>query len=183
MKVDVPEFKTQGVIMDRAVGHQDTVNKQHEKIRTMIFKSNSNLDSNYVNKLTGYILKESKGDEEENLPLILSVFYTESKFDHEQCSHENACGIGQLTPIAEKLYKEETSDNRSRNKLKDNIVISVWLIKYLKNKFGSKKAALAFYNGGYRQMYALRDGKPLARETRRYLDTISRKESEFKRLL
>lgn len=92
---------------------------------------------------------------ENNLPpeLVCGVIYTESRFRENAVSYANAKGLMQITEDtfewAAWRMKDETTSYENIFDPETNIRYGCYILRLLKEEFGSDEVALAAYNAGW----------------------------------
>lgn len=83
--------------------------------------------------------------------LVAAVVWTESGFDKNARSRRGAMGLMQLMPATAEWCAGEMGEEYGEEKLFDadfNIRLGAFYLKYLLDKFGDERLALAAYNAG-----------------------------------
>ncbi len=83
--------------------------------------------------------------------LVASIIYTESKFDSDSRSSAGAVGLMQLMPETAGWISRELGQPELRDQIADpgaNVAMGTWYFRYLLDKYGDDRLALAAYNGG-----------------------------------
>ncbi|MBI4522727.1 MAG: lytic transglycosylase domain-containing protein [Deltaproteobacteria bacterium] len=112
--------------------------------------------------------------------LVLALIQVESRFRHKAVSPEGARGLMQIRPfvakaIAEELELEKWRGRKSLDDPRINIRIGISYLKYLRDKFGDIKIALAAYKWGpTRVQRRLKSERKLPRNYAQQVLSISR---------
>lgn len=117
--------------------------------------------------------------------LIMSVIWTESKFDAQARSSAGAIGLMQLMPDTAKWCADMNGELFSTEMLTDgayNIRLGTYYFKYLVDKFDDEKIALAAFNAGEGNVSRwLQDGGKIEfKETERYVNTVLKTKNIYK---
>ncbi len=83
--------------------------------------------------------------------LLAAVIYAESKFQSDSRSAAGAVGLMQLMPETAAWAASEMGRRGLARRLTEpapNITIGAWYYRYLLDKYGDERLALAAYNGG-----------------------------------
>lgn len=132
-------------------------------------------------------ITENWGEEQlgEYEPLILAIILTESRFNPSAKSGAGAVGLMQVMPATARATARDLgiADFQDEQLLEPaiNIRLGTRHLKYLLDLYGhNRQLALAGYNGGGSMAEALRQQKPIARETADYLLRVQARESAYK---
>jgi soluble lytic murein transglycosylase-like protein len=107
--------------------------------------------------------------------LVHSVIAVESNYNQYAVSPKGAQGLMQLIPsTAQRFGAADTFD------IRQNIEAGVKYLKYLQDKFGDNRLALAAYNAGEGAVEKYHDVPPYA-ETKQYVLQVGRKYGEARR--
>ncbi len=87
--------------------------------------------------------------------LLAAIIYAESRFEPDSLSAAGAVGLMQLMPETAAWAASEMGRHGLDRRLTEpapNIVIGAWYYRYLLDKYGDERLALAAYNGGERNL-------------------------------
>lgn len=128
--------------------------------------------------------------------LVAAVIYQESSYDHDNTSHAGAIGLMQLMPVTAGWIATRRSTAIAEEQLRDpdiNIDYGCWYLRYLLDRFGDQRAALAAYNAGAENVEAWLAGARAAgrrfdytqdvpfQETREYITAVERSREVYRR--
>lgn len=81
--------------------------------------------------------------------LVAAVIHTESSFDPEAVSDQNAYGLMQILPETAQVISQRSGIQGDFRDPRVNIRMGVWYLSYLTERYaGSERLALAAYNAG-----------------------------------
>jgi soluble lytic murein transglycosylase len=112
--------------------------------------------------------------------LLAAVIYQESKFRASARSDRGAIGLMQLLPATAKGIAERTGGSKFRvTDLYDpeiNVRYGAWYLRYLLDKYGSERTALAAYNAGQHNVdrWRARGLDIQFEETRHFVDRVEK---------
>lgn len=106
--------------------------------------------------------------------LVAAVVATESDFRPRLVSHKNAMGLMQLVPNTGKLMGAEDLFNPAQN-----IAAGTRYLRYLYNRFGDQRIALAAYNAGEGNVERW-GGIPPFEETQNYLQRVNARTRSYR---
>lgn len=98
---------------------------------------------------------------------LAAIIFTESKFEPGSRSEAGAIGLMQLMPETATWAASEMGRRISAKRLTEpaaNIAIGAWYYRYLLDKYGDERLALAAYNGGEHNLdkwLAVEPGAPI----------------------
>lgn len=109
--------------------------------------------------------------------LVMSVIWTESKFDEKARSGAGATGLMQLMPDTARWCAEMLGEDFSTEMLtvgEYNVKLGTYYLKYLTDRFGDVKIALAAFNAGEGNVSLWqKNGEGIVfNETKKYVDTV-----------
>lgn len=126
---------------------------------------------------------------------VCALIDTESKFQPDAVSRDNAQGLMQVMPdTAEWIAKKLDLKNYDLHDPDTNIRFGCWYLNFLKDKFsGNLQLMIAAYNAGHGKVeqwlaegYGTRDGEALTEipyaETKNYLDKVNRAYAQYQKL-
>jgi peptidoglycan lytic transglycosylase len=119
--------------------------------------------------------------------LVAAVIYQESKFRPGARSSSGAVGLMQLLPATARGIALRTGGTRFRiDDLLDpeiNVRYGSWYLRYLLDKYGDERMALAAYNAGQRNVDEWRrdGGRIEFPETRHYVDRVEKLKEIYRR--
>lgn len=112
--------------------------------------------------------------------LVSSVIYTESRYDPEAVSPQNAQGLMQITPETADFIQSNSGITGDFTSPRTNIWMGTWQLSYLEGRYlGDERAMLAAYNSGQGNVdgwlsepgFRIESDIPFT-ETRHYVDAV-----------
>ena len=109
---------------------------------------------------------------------VLAIMTQESRFNRTIVSNKGAVGLMQLMPATAMIYSEALGMVYHSDMLinpEHNIKIAVSFIAHLSILYNNLNERLAYYNGGgYAVLYYRTKNKKLYKETKEFIDIVSR---------
>lgn len=117
--------------------------------------------------------------------LVMSVIWTESRFDEKARSGAGAMGLMQLMPNTAKWCAEMLGVDFSTEMLtvgEYNVKLGTYYLKYLTDRFGDAENVLAAYNAGEGNVGLWqKNGEGIAfKETEQYVDVVLKTRKIYK---
>lgn len=111
---------------------------------------------------------------------VAGVIYTESRFNPEAESHQNAYGLMQLLPETANFISSRSGIDGNYRNPRVNLMMGTWYLSYLDGRYaGNERLMLAAYNSGEGQVDAWISGEGFDierdipfEETRNYVENV-----------
>ncbi len=122
--------------------------------------------------------------------LVAAVIYTESRYDPEAVSSQNAQGLMQITPETADFIQNNSGITGEFTDPYINIWMGTWQLSYLEGRyFGDERAMLAAYNSGQGNVdswlaepgFRIESDIPFT-ETRNYVDHVLERQDIYREL-
>lgn len=122
--------------------------------------------------------------------LVAAVIYTESRYDPEAISSQNAQGLMQITPDTADFIQANSGITGDFTEPQTNIWMGTWQLSYLEGRYlGDERAMLAAYNSGQGNVdgwlsepgFRIESDIPFT-ETRNYVDHVLERQDIYREL-